>query len=224
MDYILVPMQITHNTFNVRRTAHIYSCGEISSSTEELWVLLHGYSQEADVFLREFEILVDDRRVLLAPQGLSQFYSGGTGGRTAASWMTRSHREYEINDYLNYLDHILFSWIEKFPNKTSVHLLGFSQGAETAFRWYVASNYKFDHLIICSGLMPHDIEVSHLQTRVSESKLSLIHGLADRLIPNEIRKEIYDELKQKNILFDHHTFNGGHKIDPESVIKTIPSL
>ena len=169
-------MQITHNTFNVRRTAHIYNCGKISESTEELWILLHGYSQEADVFLREFEILADDRRVLLAPQGLSQFYSSGTGGRTASSWMTRSHREYEINDYLNYLDHILFSWIDKIPHKVPVYLLGFSQGAETACRWYVATNYHFEHLIICSGLIPHDIEFSHFQTRVLESKTRILRG------------------------------------------------
>lgn len=216
-------MRIDHHTLKIQRTAHVYTSGTLTPATNELWFLLHGYSQEADVFLREFEILADDTRFLIAPQGLSQFYSSGTGGRTAASWMTRSHRDDEIHDYLNYLDHVLYDWIDKFSHKPNLCLLGFSQGSETASRWFVSTNYRFDHLIICSGLIPHDIDIPEFQKRISAAKLSLIHGSNDRLIPGEIREELYKYMNDNSVKHSQTIFPGGHRIDPASVLKICSS-
>jgi len=212
-------MEITHHSLKIQRTAHIYNCGNISQDTEELWILLHGYSQLAGNFIRQFENLADDSRLLIAPQGLSQFYISRSGNRTAASWMTRSHSEDEINDYLNYLDHVLHTWIDKIAHKPQIYLLGFSQGAETASRWFVSTNYKIDHLIICGGLIPKDIDIAEFKKRFSKATLSLIHGTADRFVPPDMREEIYKYLTRNNISFNKYTFSGGHRIDPESVQK-----
>ena len=212
-------MEITHHSLKVQRTAHIYTCGKLSNKTKELWILLHGYSQKADRFLRDFEILADDTRLLIAPQGLSQFYISTTGNRTAASWMTRSHREEEINDYLIYLDHVLHTWIDKISHKPKIYLLGFSQGAETASRWFVSTNYQIDHLIIYSGLIPKDIDIAKFKKRFSNATLSLIHGTEDRFVPLDIREEIYKYLTVNNIPFNKYIFSGGHRIDLGSVQK-----
>ncbi len=212
-------MEITHHSLKVPRTAHIYTSGNLSDSTNEIWILLHGYSQLAGNFIRQFANLADDTRLLIAPQGLSQFYISSTGNRTAASWMTRSHREDEINDYLNYLDHVLHTWIDKISHKPKIYLLGFSQGAETASRWFVSTNNQIDHLIIYGGLIPKDIDIAEFKKRFSTATLSLIHGSEDRFIPTDIRDKIYEYLTENNIPFNKYTFSGGHRIDIESVRK-----
>ncbi len=212
-------MEITHHPLQVQRTAHVYTCGSLSGTVEEIWILLHGYSQEADTFLSKFEILATENRFLIAPQGLSQFYSSASGGKTAASWMTRNNRTYEIADYLHYLDHAVYHWIAQISHHPKIYLLGFSQGAETACRWFVSTNYQIDHLIICSGLIPHDIDIIKFKNRLSKSRLSLVHGSGDKLIPDEIREDIYKYMADNQVSYTENIFSGGHRVDPASIQK-----
>ena len=94
------------------RTARYWSVGGDVGQPGECWVVLHGYQQLARRFLRRFEPVAGDHRRVVAPEGLSRFYSDprpGRHGRTSpvgASWMTREDREHEIRDYVAYLDRL----------------------------------------------------------------------------------------------------------------------
>lgn len=81
----------------------------------EVWVVLHGYGQQAARFIRRFAKLpgVDSSaRAVVAPEALSRFYvereSGphGPSSRVGATWMTREDRQHEIRDYVEYLDRL----------------------------------------------------------------------------------------------------------------------
>ena len=91
-------------------TARYYTLGEINEDPQqEVWVVLHGYGQLAQYFVRKFEPLLQDDVCVVAPEGLSLFYLRGTEGRVGATWMTSEFREHAISNYLVYLQKLYLS-------------------------------------------------------------------------------------------------------------------
>jgi predicted esterase len=216
-------MQIDHQILSVKRSAHVFSCGKASSMIQEIWLLLHGYAQSAERFLHEFEFMKSKKRLLLAPQGLSQFYLSSKSNKTGASWMTRTYRESEIQDYLAYLDLVITQQIRNFKHSPEINVLGFSQGAETAARWFVSSAYHARNVLICAGFLAPDMDMSKLKSRLAHSRLTFIHGSYDRFVSLEKRNEIFATLQRKHIPFSQIQFSGGHRLDPESILHAIQS-
>lgn len=62
----------------------------------------------------------------------------------------------DIDNYLEYLDHVYETELKSFPN-VKVTLLGFSQGCATVCRWAAHGNIKFEKLILWAGLFPPDM-------------------------------------------------------------------
>src|SRR5262245_13424982 len=93
----------------VQKTARYYLLGEPDQNTREIWICCHGYGQLAGRFIREFEPIARADRLIVAPEGLHRFYLDppdrpAQDRRVGATWMTRVDREYDIADYLKYLD------------------------------------------------------------------------------------------------------------------------
>src|SRR5262249_1614966 len=92
----------------VPRTALVASLGpEPESAPRELWYLLHGQSMPAAPFVESARALNDGSRLLVAPEALSRHYIGDIVARDApvgATWMTKAEREFEMHDYIGYLD------------------------------------------------------------------------------------------------------------------------
>ena len=125
----------------VTRTARYWTVGDPGQGDGgEIWFVLHGYKQLARRFLRRFEALATDRRMLVAPEALSRFYVSPEPGRhgprsvVGATWMTREDRLNEIEDYVAYLDGLAE---ELGAARHRMTVLGFSQGVATATRWVV---------------------------------------------------------------------------------------
>ncbi|HJS73420.1 MAG TPA: phospholipase, partial [Vicinamibacteria bacterium] len=81
----------------VPRTARYLTLGPGEGPIEEVWFLLHGYGQLASELLHYARALAGDRRLLVAPEGLSRFYHEDHE-KVGASWMTREDRLAEIDD------------------------------------------------------------------------------------------------------------------------------
>jgi len=149
----------------VERTARYFTIEPGDGGAREVWFCCHGYSQLAERFLRQFEVLDDGSRLLVAPEALSRFYlhedphlSGA--GRTGASWMTREDRLSEIADYVAYLDALarhVFRRVERAG--VTFRALGFSQGAATATRWAAQGTTRVDQLILWGGYLPPDLDL-----------------------------------------------------------------
>ncbi|HMQ67677.1 MAG TPA: hypothetical protein PKA90_07175 [Ignavibacteria bacterium] len=210
-------MNITEHNIIVNKTARYCSNDPGESKITNTWIVIHGYAQLAKDFIREFEFLSVPEALIVAPEGLSKFYSKNN---PAASWMTKEDRSNEINDYINYLEKI-FTEINNSCDLTSskINLLGFSQGVHTAVRWFIKSRYHFDKLILCSSDFPGDADFAGLKEKLSRSELFYLQGRNDRITTPERFAENLELLRNNNIKAEEIYFDGQHEIDPDAILK-----
>jgi len=203
----------------VEKTARYYSNDPNGNKLDSLWIVIHGYAQLAKDFIDEFEFLNESRTLIIAPEGLSKFYSRN---RIGSSWMTKEDRINEINDYLKYLDS-LFSILKiKYDlSDTLINLLGFSQGVHTAVRWFINSNIVFDNLILCSSDFPADADFNKLNQKLERSKMFYMHGDKDEIVSGKTFKSGIELLKSKNTPFEKIIFEGKHEIHSQTLISVI---
>lgn len=203
--------QVHSNTLTVSKTARYYTLGTFSETTQEVWIVLHGYAQLASDFLIPFAALNDGSRYIIAPEGLNKFYAKGFGGKPAATWMTSEMREQEIADYVSYLD-VLYQTLGLEKGSHKIILLGFSQGVATATRWLHHTSHKIDELIIYAGEV-----AAELQNPVAPILLSIpityITGTNDRLITSEKLADVRQFMRVLNAR--EIVFDGGHEVKVE---------
>jgi len=204
----------------VARTARYQQLGEFSLATRQLWLVLHGYGQLAEYFIRHFAALhaADPAgTVIVAPEALSRFYLHGTTGRVGASWMTRADRLADIEDQANYLSLLLASLLAQCPSNTQVTVLGFSQGTATASRWltHCAGHWRPQHLILWAGDFPADIEASRAKQAVQGLAVSVVCGDQDAYVSPAQLHEQATVLRRHGAQVATHSFAGGHALHPE---------
>lgn len=189
---------------SVRRTARYVTCGP--QDAREVWLLLHGYGQRADDVLQAAQPLDDGKRLLVAPEALSRFYTRGTSGNVGASWMTRADREREIDDYLRYLDALH----DQLGTATAeqLHVLGFSQGAATACRWAAQGASSPDQLVLWGGSVPPDVDPTALRAL----KLVLVVGTRDKYVTDERLRQEQERLDDSGVAYRLVRFEGGHRL------------
>jgi len=203
----------------VTRTARFCQLGSFSQMTEQVWMVCHGYGQLAPYFLKHFELVQDQRRVIVAPEGLSRFYLQGFSGRVGASWMTREERLYEIDDYIAYLDAVWNHVIEHDSSSSfEAVALGFSQGTATAIRWAAREHIQVDRLILWAGGIPPDLDDRDLE-RLRNIEIVQVVGNDDPFAHEE-------SLSRQREFFDKHDlqarlikFHGGHELHAETLVK-----
>ncbi|MEL7532619.1 MAG: hypothetical protein AAFN10_14975 [Bacteroidota bacterium] len=170
------------------RTARVAILGELSEEVEECWIVMHGYRQLAARFLRRFEPFAADKRIIVAPEGLSRFYLQDQRPHVGASWMTREDRLHEIEDQLQYLQNLYHHLKEQLSPNVKWHLFGFSQGVATVWRWLLKGSIKPASLTICCGLLPEESSPL-LEEKLKGLPLCNIYALKDEFIPLEKAKE-----------------------------------
>jgi len=199
------------------RTARYATLGD-PASAQEAWVVLHGYGQLAEYFIRPFRALDEGGRLIVAPEALSRFYLDAMSehDRVGASWMTKADRECEIKDYVRYLDALYDRLMaDGLSADAPVHVLGFSQGTATAGRWAVLGEARTDRLTLWAGGVPHDLDLDAHRALLQRLDLTLVIGTedeyisADRVADEEARLDAHG-ISHRTIRFD-----GGHRIDPD---------
>jgi predicted esterase len=192
------------------KTGRYYTLGEINDQTRDIWLVLHGYGQLAEYFIRNFKNIHHTHNFVVAPEALSRFYLNETTGRTGATWMTKEDREYEIEDYIRYLDQIIHSL--NIPKNIRLHVLGFSQGAATACRWALNTLHPVKTLICWAGFFPPDMKWDSPKYLDGEMKTYLLYGNMDEYVNDEMKKQIESKIqmlkKKPNIII----FEGRHEI------------
>ncbi|MEY4217293.1 MAG: hypothetical protein RLZZ68_1749 [Bacteroidota bacterium] len=175
---------------------------------EHLLIALHGYGQLAKFFLRKFQGLQSKGRVV-APEGPHRFYLQGSSGRVGASWMTKEARELDIQDNLVGLNALL-SELQKSYSPKRITLLGFSQGAATAARWYQQNPSAFEQLILWAAVFPPDIDAGSFPTK---KPLHFVLGTQDEYYQGEAAQQLLRHYQSMG--FKVHTYAGKHDIDGE---------
>ena len=204
---------------SVRRTAQVCTRGDAAAPT--WWVLLHGYGQRAEDFLDRASALAGDDRLLVAPEALSRFYVDEMDAHrtVGASWMTRAEREHEIQDYVAYLDAVVAHLREQRAEGTepSLCVLGFSQGAATASRWVLLGEVAVDRLVLWAGDLAHDMDLAAHADRLRALDLTVVVGARDRWIDDDRVQALRDRLAAHEIDATVRTFDGGHRLDDETL-------
>lgn len=200
--------------FPVPRTARYFTLGTPGSHLRQVWFVCHGYGCLAQRFLENFEVLDDGRRLVIAPEGLSRYYTDHDGGTVGASWMTREDRLAEITDYVSYLDS-LYEHVFKRVDRSSVtvYVLGFSQGAHTATRWISHGSAVADRLILWGQVLPADLDLEMAWAKLEDSRITLVAGTRDELVPAPKLEESEARLLEHDIPYETIKYNGGHRLD-----------
>ena len=205
---------------SVARTARYQQLGHPSASTRQLWLVVHGYGQLAEYFVRHFAFLhaADPAgTIIVAPEALSRFYLAGASGRVGASWMTRADRLAEIEDQAAYLSLLLERLLAECPPETQVTVLGFSQGTATASRWLasLAERWRPHQLVLWAGDFPADIAEEAARQLLQDLSITLVSGDQDEYISFEKLHHQAAILRAHGAKVTTATFVGGHTLNSQ---------
>jgi predicted esterase len=211
-------MKISQYNLKVEKAARYYS-NNPSGNISDFHFVIHGYAQLASDFLQSFEFLSDEYTLIVAPEGLSKFYSKN---KPAASWMTKEDRDNEINDYINYLSEVLVKIKTQFDlTSCKKNITGFSQGAHTALRFFTQTDFHFDRLILCSSDFPADADFDKLTSKLISSEMFYLYGNKDLIINGNTFQKSIALLKNNNINCSKREFDGGHIVDKDSILNIL---
>lgn len=199
---------ITKHKIKVTKTAEIITHGQLNESTKDVWIVLHGYGQLPEFFIKSFIGLSNS--FIIAPSGLSKAYLTGFNGRVGANWMTSHEREDDINDYVSYLNQAVAHFKLNTKENIVINVLGFSQGVATASRYVNQTSIAINQLILWGGLVPDELKTSK---NFFQNDITIVYGAKDEFILP--RKEEF--LKELQILkgtgIKTLEYDGTHKIE-----------
>jgi len=208
----------------VRRSARYFLLGEPSPEINDVWFVCHGYGTLASDFIREFEGIAHPQRLIVAPEALSRFYVAdgegfhGPDSKIGATWMTREDRETEIADYVAYLDDLYDEIFRVVPrSKAYVTALGFSQGGATANRWLTRGRAKADRLLMWGSLIATDSDLNQAAAFFRTVELDIIYGTRDKFADSGTIANYEKLLRESSIPYKLFTFDGGHRMDRETL-------
>ena len=190
------------------KTQRYFTHGDLKKATK-LLIVLHGYGQLAEHFIRKFHQLPKNYYIV-APEAMHHFYLNGSSGRVGASWMTKEDRINNIADNNEYLNNLV-DFLQKEKQFSELLVLGFSQGGATAARWN-AQRKDIDQLILWASVFPPDLEESSF----SNSKNgTFVIGKHDEFYDAAAQdKEIN---KYRSLSFEIVEYDGKHDIDADTL-------
>ncbi|WP_113925051.1 alpha/beta hydrolase [Cognataquiflexum aquatile] len=191
-----------------------YSMSHLPNRNEkEILIAFHGYGQLAEYFLKKFEPLFREDRLVVVPEATNYAYQQGFSGRVGAIWMTSHERESAIENNNHYLNEILESVLIKYKQKPVVKVIGFSQGAATASRWVSQLSFKVDTLVLWSGGFAHDLDVSRAAQNLKDTKVVVVLGDSDPMITSESIQKQNEFIASLPFEVERLEFKGGHDIN-----------
>lgn len=203
-------MSLSSHHIIIAKTARYYTLGSLTAQTKTLWVVVHGFAQRAEEFIKEFDWLDNGENYVIAPEALNRFYKRGSGGDTATTWMTKDDREAEMADYVNYLNAVYDFCLENRAETTQINILGFSQGVTTVSRWLVGNKRRVDTLIFYAGEIAHEIVIAGKLGDFSAKRKFYLYSETDPLVPVE---EFHDfEPIASPFGIEFREYKGGHEI------------
>lgn len=211
-------MAYQSNRILVPRTARYFTIGD-RDGADEVWFVLHGYSQLAGGFLRWFEPAARAGRLIVAPEALSRaYFEENQTRRVGASWMTREDRESEIEDYVRYLDLVADHVLGDIPARARLEVHGFSQGAATASRWATFGRHPVSRLVLWGGTVPPDLDLERLRGALRDGSLVIAVGDRDQFFTPEALRTEEARLAGLGLAVDMRPFAGPHVVDRATLV------
>lgn len=149
---------------------------------------------------------------------MHRFYLNGSSGRVGASWMTKEERTTDITDTINYLNNLYQQVTNQF-DAHQISILGFSQGAATAARWFYSNEKLANELIIWASVFPPDLEISAEINPSFNSTNKFVIGNQDEYFNEEQQNELMEFYKVNG--FEVFQFEGKHDIDASTLTRVL---
>lgn len=200
----------------ISKTVRYFTHGN-AETAENIWIVLHGYSQLPEFFIRKFQQLDPEKNFVVAPEGIYRFYRKGTSGRVGASWMTKEARLDDIEDNHNYLNQ-LAEQLLKNKNYKQRFLLGFSQGGATASRWHNSGNFNANHFILWASVFPDDISIEDGKSGMLHSNNYFVVGESDQFFQGKM-DEVKAFFEKQEFETKIKVFDGDHDIDGTTLME-----
>lgn len=201
---------LNEHHITVAKTARYYSLGALNAETERIWIVIHGYLQRAEDFIKMFDFLDDGKTYIVAPEALNRGYLKGGYDKTGATWMTKDDRENEIKDYVAYLNQVFKKIHAEKPEQATMNVLGFSQGATTVSRWLNNNVLDIEALVLYAGELGAEMLAKPQEITFSAKQKTFVYGTTDQYITAEkvaMVRPLFSALG-----FTVRTFEGGHEI------------
>lgn len=201
--------------------SHYFLSQEPTFQEKEIWLVVHGYGQLAEFFVRKFKKFFSPKILFIAPEGTNYNYLEGFQGRVGANWMTKHERETAIENNHRLLNKLICSFLVKYQERPKIKVLGFSQGAATATRWASVWDGKIETLVLWSGGFALDLNMKAADQAFSETELILVLGEKDDLINPESIKKQEELILSLGKAVKRMSFDGGHELDTDVLEKII---
>lgn len=208
---------LNEHHITVAKTARYYTLGALNTNTERVWIVVHGYLQRAEDFIKMFDFWDDGKTYIVAPEALNRGYLKGGYDKTGATWMTKDDRENEIKDYVNYLQQVFQKIQAEKPEHATMNVLGFSQGATTVSRWLNNNALNIEEMILYAGELGAEMVLSPATISFSAKKKTFVYGTADQYITTEKVEAVSALFTATG--FGIRKFEGGHEIKKEAFEK-----
>ena len=200
---------------------HKYSqLGEFSEKTNTVWIVLHGYGMLSEFFIKKFECILNEKTVVIAPEGSNRFYLNNNYSRVGASWMTKVDKEKDIEDNISFIETLYTKIVDDIGhNNFKLKTLGFSQGGATLVRWIMSNSIKVDSLILWGSDIPKDSLTNQNKSRWSSINIKIVIGKKDEYISDENKKKVIDAVNSYGLSYKLIEYDGPHKIIESVLIK-----
>ena len=200
---------------------HKYSqLGEFSEKTNTVWIVLHGYGMLSEFFIKKFECILNEKTVVIAPEGSNRFYLNNNYSRVGASWMTKVDKEKDIEDNISFIETLYTKIVDDIGhNNFKLKTLGFSQGGATLVRWIMSNSIIVDSLILWGSDIPQDSLTNQNKSRWSSINIKIVIGKKDEYISDENKKKVIDAVNAYGLSYKLIEYDGPHKIIESELIK-----
>ena len=194
---------------------------KLTDTTENIWIVFHGYGQLSKYFIRRFDVLDSEKNYIIAPQGLSKFYVDEDYKNVGASWLTKEDRGSDLLNQQKYLIKLMDELKLKIDfSKIKINFFGFSQGVSALTRLLMNYNMKVNNVIIWAGWVPDEFFNINKDV-LKDTNLFFVVGNKDKYYNNPIIKGYLKKFKKiLNKEIDYSVFDGGHIVD-RKVLKKI---
>lgn len=222
---------LTTHTLSVRRTARWGLLGMLTPSTTDVWIVLHGYGHLIQPFASWTKWPAAPHRAFVFPEALQRFYIEDAARPTphavapvGANWMTRETRADDIADNHAYLDAVVGVARAAAPG-AQFTVLGFSQGGATASRWAAERAAAGDpprRLVVWGSVLAPELDLGP-SGPIRGVPVSMVVGVRDIWATPERIKAERERLAAASFPVTMHTFDGGHRMDDDTLARLVDS-
>lgn len=207
----------------VETSGHYFTNGALTKKTKHIWIALHGYGQTGEYMKEKLSFLDPSDHFVICPEALNSFY-WHANNEPVACWMTKRHRYDEISTFVSFLDKLYDRYCRHVDHKVQIHMIGFSQGCATLWRWIYASKPRFNTLINWAGWIPEDIGYLHLQDYLKDKSIYLHYGDNDKFITEEQVKGLMELISNNKLDVTSSVFNGKHHIPKDEIERYVSEV